>query len=867
MDIITTHTNADFDALASVVAAKKFYPQAKLVLPGSWERNVRDFMAVCAGAFRFESEKDVSFAGVDRLIVVETRHASRIGKLSELLDKGLEVHLYDHHSRLKGDIKGKLDIYKKCGATVTLFIKLIRKRHLEITPLEATIFALGIYEDTGSLTFPSTTKDDVDCVGYLLSKGADLNLVSTYLHRELSKGELKLLSELIDSTEALHVKGLGIAINAVEGKDYVMDLSLFAHKLMDLENYDVGLTLAGTPRGVQMVVRSKTPRLNAGRLARAFGGGGGVYAASAFVKGMAVTQVKKKLTYYLKRNVKSQLLAKDIMSHLVKVVRSSQKVNDVKIALDKARIAAAAVVDKGKLVGVISVADIDKAIHHGFGHSRVKGYMLTHPLVITQNTPLDKIHSLMADQRLSLLPVVKSGKIVGAVSRAELLKGVSEKGRGASVKAKKKEGVVNLKGLMRKRLPKRIFKRMSLIGRIADEEGYNAFVVGGFVRDLIMGVKDYDLDIVVEKDAVSFSGFVKKAFGGERVVHHRFGTATLIANDGSRIDFATARQEFYERPAALPHVEASSIKQDLFRRDFTINAMAINLNKENFGELLDFFGGLKDIRSKKIRVLHALSFVEDPTRIFRAVRFAERFDFAIEPHTKSLIKTACDLGMIHKTEYQRLREELILILNEDEPLKCVSRMHELHELKFIHPKIRFNEKTVLLFKAIKESHDWFKLSYLKKRDVDIWLVCLMAILDDLSVAGLRVVLKKFVFRKSDEIRLLSIKVQVPKILRRLEADSKIAPHEIYQMLEVLSYEATLFMLAKTKSLRAKKRIELFLTSLSGTKPLIKGGDIERMGFLAGPKFRKILKAVLYAKLDGKLRTKKDELEFVKKIWS
>jgi len=194
------------------------------------------------------------------------------------------------------------------------------------------------------------------------------------------------------------------------------------------------------------------------------------------------------------------------------------------------------------------------------------------------------------------------------------------------------------------------------IGEIADKENINAFVVGGFVRDALLGVDDKDIDIVVEADAIDFA----KKFAGKFIVQHDGFKTAVVEMNGYKIDFVTARKERYKKPAALPEITPATIKEDLFRRDFTINAIAISLNKKDFGRIIDYYDGQKDLKAKKIRVMHDKSFIDDPTRIFRAIRFQKRLGFNIEPHTQILMTDAINSGMIQKLKKQRVKKELDL---------------------------------------------------------------------------------------------------------------------------------------------------------------------------------------------------------------
>ncbi|NQT90703.1 MAG: CCA tRNA nucleotidyltransferase [Candidatus Omnitrophica bacterium] len=436
----------------------------------------------------------------------------------------------------------------------------------------------------------------------------------------------------------------------------------------------------------------------------------------------------------------------------------------------------------------------------------------------------------------------------------------------------------NISSAIKKNLSPRMLKILRLCGALADQKGLKAYAVGGFARDILLNVSSFDVDIVLERECLVFAKALADKLGGSLVVYKRFGTATVVMDwcpkakrgpvnrkERFKIDIATARVESYEHPAALPKVVFSSIKQDLHRRDFTINAMAVSLNKGSFGRLIDFFNGQRDLRQKKVRVLHDLSFIEDPTRIFRAVRFEQRYNFKIEPHTEELIKTAVRLDMFGRTQKQRLRNELILILSEPEPVKALTRMHELHELRFIHPRLRLTKGMLRLFGDIGECCRWYESSFLKKRPIDRWLIFFFAMVDGLDLAQVKALCEKFVFTKGDEKRIISCKGKADKVIRALKAKRELAPSRIYRHLEPLAYEVILFILAKAKSERVRMRVSLFLAKYNGVKPSISGKDLKGLGIAPGPRYGKILDRVLYEKLDGRLLNKQDEMRLARQL--
>src|SRR5947209_9100716 len=242
----------------------------------------------------------------------------------------------------------------------------------------------------------------------------------------------------------------------------------------------------------------------------------------------------------------------------------------------------------------------------------------------------------------------------------------------------------NLRILVRRRLPLKIFNRLREIGALADAMDAPVYLVGGLVRDLLLGHSSLDVDIAVEGDGMTFARRLADRYGAGLKVFEKFATALVVFPDGFKLDVATARCESYAHPTALPTVKPSSIKDDLYRRDFTINALAICLNASPFGELVDSYGGQRDLERKVIRVLHDRSFEDDPTRVFRAIRFEQRFGFHIEEHTLTLLKAAAASDLVRRLSGPRLRNEVMRLVSEQSPTRTIRRMAEFDLLRFLH---------------------------------------------------------------------------------------------------------------------------------------------------------------------------------------
>jgi len=874
VDLIVTHTNADFDALGSLIAAKKLYPHSRLLLPGSPESAVREFLSLFRDVIKVDSEGECDLKDIKRLIVVDTRHKSRIGIASRLIDeRGILPIIYDHHPKTESDMPAAKSVHRELGATITILLDIIKKRRIRLSPIEATILLLGIYEETGSLTYRTTTRKDVDAVSFLLSHKARLDMVSSYLNRELTEEELAFLVRLINSTRLYDINGVKIAISECISASYVGELATIVHKLIEAENLKVVFVLLKVDSKINIVARSHIPDVDVNKILKHFGGGGHSAAASGKVKGVGLDTLKSKLLELLKKSVRIKMCARDIMSRLA-AVSVDTSIKEAKRFLARKRVNAAVVLSRNKkLIGIINTKSINKAIRRRFGHARVKGYMFTKIETIRPTTPLHAVQQLLSSGDIGMLPVLEGKRLTGMVNRNDVLKALHH---GLIVDKKitrklKRRPVLSLAKKMKNALPAKLMRLLKAIGKMAEKKGFASFVIGGFVRDLIMNVRNYDVDIVIEGNAIEFAKSFADTLKGSLVIHKKFGTATVVmpwglASHGRfKVDIATARKERYEFPAALPDVEFSSLRDDLYRRDFTINAMAVALNSRNFGQLIDFFNGQRHIKEGIISVLHRQSFIDDPTRIFRAVRFEQRYGFKIDKKTENLIKNAIKKDMFGRTGNMRIRDELILILKEEDPMRAIKRMHQLDELRFIHPEIKIQGDLTTLFRSIKQTCRWYKKSPLKKRSLDDWLMFLMALFENLDKKDARAVCHKFAFRRGDTMRIASYKEHGDNVLRFVSQKRDIPPSSIYKKLRPLSYEVILMLHAKADDKKIKSRIINFLLNTNDVKIKTTGEDLERFGFKPGPALGRALKEILYARIDGKIRTKKEELSLAREM--
>jgi tRNA nucleotidyltransferase (CCA-adding enzyme) len=871
MEVITTHVNADFDCLGAMIAARKLYPHAEMVFSGAQERNLREFFVKSAfHACDFKRIRDLDLARITRLILVDVRQSERIGPFDEVARRqGVEVHIYDHHPAGRADIRGDLEVIEPVGATVTVLTHIFMERGIEPTPEEATMMMLGLYEDTGGLLFNSTTVRDFQAAAFLFSHGANLNTVSDFLTQELTAGQVALLHMLIESRTVLNVNGIDVSIAHASVDHFVGDLAVLAHKLKDMENLDALLVAVRMADRIFLVGRSRVPEVHVGEILGEFGGGGHAFAASGTVRDLTLVQILDRLPEILGRHVNPRWEARHLMSFPVKTVEKGATMGEVRKMLTRYNINALPVMEGSRVVGVVSRQLVDKAVHHGLADVSVSEYMSGDFSSVTPSAPLEELQELIVERNQRFVPVVEDGSLVGAVTRTDLLRHLVAGNRlafrpsslgGLTVKKR------DVARLMHEQLPARIFDMLKEMGSVGACLGMNVFAVGGFVRDLLLRKENLDIDIVAEGDGIAFAAEYARRYGCRVRTHKKFGTAVIVFPDGFKVDVASTRMEYYLEPGALPTVEHASIKLDLYRRDFTINTLAMSLNGPHHGKLLDFFGAQRDLKEKAIRVLHNLSFVEDPTRMFRAIRFEQRLGFHLGKHTEHLLRSAVRMGFLDKVGGARVFNELVIILKEVDPQPAIFRMAELGLLKYIHPTLVASERTRTLFAAANRAVNWYELLYTGEscQRWQVYFLCLTADLDQDAMTG---ICRRLGIPNRYRTIFCSEREEAHRILNLLErrrGRNGLQPSELHHWLSPFAVEALLYIMARAAGEEVRRWISLFVTRLRSEETRLSGRDLQQLGIPPGPRYKEILSALLDARLNGQVSTRDDEVALVRK---
>jgi tRNA nucleotidyltransferase (CCA-adding enzyme) len=848
MQVIVTHANTDFDAFGAMLAARRLYPGAVIALSGSLNRNVRDFYRLHAEELDVAEPGRVDPSSVDRLIVVETSHPARLGEFEAAArDPGVEVVLFDHHVGEELDwVKPENAVRSEDGALTTTMVAILAEREVEVSPIEATAFALGIHEDTGSLGYAGTTIRDAEALAWCMRHGASQEMVARYLHTPLAERERLLLDALVAALVEHEAGGYEVLVTALRWPEYVEGISNLAHKIVDLTDCRALVCLVEMDERVFCTVRTRVAELDASVIAAALGGGGHSQAASATYRGSLEDAVAAALDA-LPKAVRWGLVAREVMSRPARFVAPDDSVAHAMVLCQRHRQSGMLVGSPKGLAGAVTREDLDKAIGHGLSHAPVKSVMSSDVVTCGEDTPLAEVMRLVSAANSGRVPVVRGGEVVGVVTRSDVLRALEaphgEEGAGAA------EGIAEKLDAVEHLRP--VFEAVQAVS----EPFEGVYLVGGAVRDVLMGEPNFDVDIAVEGDGIAFGHALAEALGGRVRPHDRFGTA-IVVYDGGRVDVATARTEFYDSPGALPTVEQASIRQDLYRRDFTINAMAASLKGDDFGRLVDYFGGLRDLGNGVVRVLHNLSFIDDPTRIFRAIRYENRYGLAMDAHTLALAKACVEMNLVGELSSARLRDELQALLSEERVGDSVRRLAELGIDRAIHPHLAVEEQSVELIEKIDHARAALAPA------TPAWRLRLAVLARRLRPDELYEWFERLKLRRRDADRIADAVAVGPRLPGLLDGTDR--PAEVRALVEPHDPDGALFAYALADE-PVRSRLEGYFADLREVGLEISGDDLAALGLRESPRVGAILDELLRRKLNGELDGRESEIEAAKEL--
>jgi len=868
--VVLTHEQADFDAVASLLGAHLLDENAVPVLPRRLNRNVRAYITLYGLDLPFVDPRDLPRGKIETITLVDTQSLVTL----KGMNKKTKVYVLDHHPARDGLPKDWHVTIEDTGATATILVEAMQERDVQLSIPQATLLLLGIYEDTGGLTYVRTSPRDLRAAAYLVEQGANMQILGDFLNHPLSIEQQALYEYLQEDVETFLIHGNTVVVGCADATETDEELSTIAHKLYDLLDPDALILLIDTGGGVQLIARSTTELINVGEIAAYFGGGGHPRAAAALVRDRKAKELCEQVVLLLPEYVHPAITVAEIMSRDPHLLSPETPIKQAAERMQRYGYEGYPVVEGGKVVGLLTRRAVDRTLSHKL-NLKVGDVMEAGEATIKPEEPLEGLQRLMTETGWGQIPVVDNGKIIGIVTRTDLIKTLTSQ--------QIPTGRQNLAERLEAGLPQARLALLGAVSEMAQDQQMALYIVGGFVRDLLLDRPGVDVDLVVEGDAIEVGQAIVERYGGRVITHKRFGTAKwqiadirdLLAEKLSQehgqtiradeipqaLDLVSARREFYTHPTALPTVERGSIKLDLHRRDFTINTLALRLDGRHYGELHDYWGGLADLQAGVVRVLHSLSFVDDPTRILRAVRFEQRFDYQIEDRTLELLIAA--LPLLDRVSGDRLRHELNVILQEPKGIQMLSRLADLGTLTAIHEAIVWDDGVKARLSLATESKpepEWELAVALDGYPLPLalaytlWFMTLSRV-TAASVAG-RLRLPGW---------LTKIILAACKPLYESPEMAHGPPSAIVARIEHVPLLALYahFLVARDK--RVKMNIIKYITEWHSVRPITSGHDLRERGIPPGPEYRRILDKLRAAWLDGAVSSHEAEIDLLDQL--
>ena len=853
MKVVLTHDRADFDAIASQLGLALLIPEAVAIRPITINANVERFIAAHQASIPLVERTAARGSPIEHAWYVDTDHASDVPGMRP----GTPRTLLDHHgSAPEGDAAARwseIDVHP-VGACATLVVE--RLAEAGITPDEviATLLLLGIHEDTGSLRFRLTTPRDAEAVGWLIQAGARLDELGVYLPKPLDTEARAVFEGLEQDVTLVDRQGHLTAVAAVSAPEFRGEVAPLARRLLETQGAVAACAIVDLGSIIQLSARSASDAVDVGSLASSLGGGGHKRAAAAAmeVTRWTLDDARTAVVGFLSDGTAdgAPILVRDVMTRGDVVTLSADLT--VREALAIARRhghEGYPVTGNGKLLSVIDRKDIDLAAHHGMLDLPLSGLIADGKVVARSDMPVGDLLAMIRQRGAAQVPVVEDNVLVGIVTRTDILAYLGRRLKGEEDRSPSVPIAAAFDAPTASAL--------NDIADVAHGVGRRVYLVGGIPRDLALGRPIVaDIDLVVDGDAIALGKRVSQSLGGKLTPHAQFGTAKWSSGD-LEIDFVSARAEYYPDPGALPVVQPGNLTSDLRRRDFTINALAVALDGEDYGHIIDRFGGLEDLRAGVIRTLHPLSFTEDATRILRAVRFEARLGMRMSKTTERAARAAGP----HLADISgaRIVSELKKLFSEPSPSRSLGRLEELGALDHIAAggTVTPRLKTAIDFAPLL----WARMSRSRLQpahDVPtpedlllVWLACL-------GGANASIVERLELSRRAKE-RL--------EMVARLVSDGRISgesrPSALHAALDGATGEAL-----ATASLIAERPDFLgivleFADKLARRELPVDGADIRSLGVPEGPAIGRILASVRIAWLDGQVEDRDAALRMVR----
>ena len=860
--VILGHAGADFDCVASMAGLSRLYAGAVPVLPGSLEPNVEEFLRLYEGRFRFVRMPAPTLLKEDigTVILADTIVASRLGEYKEVLSlPGVRLVAYDHHEPNSASLahidEGHI---RKCGATTSLVTAALREQLVPVNPDEATLLALGIYEDTGSLLFPETTAFDVEQAAYLLKAGASLSMVARYGTTYLAPEQQTALENALNSAQVRTVAGAQIVFAIVHAERNVGNLSVIVHRLAQIIKAEALFLIYQTPQALYVLGRSDR-LLNVAELLAPLGGAGRIHAAASILRDgtSAETAQEHIVSAIAARHTQWRQVVRDIMTPHPATVSQDRSAEEALHMMVNLGFSVLPVERDGRIVGVVSKKALEKTSLTRLRQKPVHYFLNTRMPAVAITATVEELIQAFGTYNTGLLLVMDQDCLLGVVSRSDILRYLNSTAHPQSVVGTPGVRVIACSDLDRLG-GSNTSAALARIGQIGDAEENRAYLVGGSVRDVLLDRPPNDFDIVTEKDVSGVAAAVAKSFDTNVISYGRFMTHKIRIQE-REYDFAAARLEYYDFPGSLPTVAPASLMKDLLRRDFTVNTLAMSLSESDFGTVVDATGGLRDLETRTIRMTYPDSFIEDPARILRAVSVQTRLGFGLEDDTRKKAREALDLGLLNVRRNKRAQDEFKELLLGSRSVACIKALClfgcGLIGLPLVPPRAtKFR-----LLSALQESPHATR----GELDTPPWVAPLLVWLGNIPSGELQEILKDFGLNDRQASACRSWQHR-ERTLRHLFEQGTCKVSTAAEALGGIPLPVLSILEARLAGLETTGPRDLLMTVLSrmDEPPLVSGKDVVSLGIPEGRQVGLLLDQVRRLQLDGTIGSREKAVAYL-----
>lgn len=861
MDLIISHENTDIDGLAGMVAASKLYTDSKVVISENITTLAQRFLALYRDEFDIYRYDEIDYDKASRVIVIDTHEFERLGKLKDLIDwEKVEVIVYDHHPHQKLDWID-IDLSENVGSATSIIVNRLKRENIKLDRSEATLFALGISADTGNFMHLNTESEDLIAFAYLLEMGANKKAINEYLLETLDKNQKRVFDLLIKHRKDIKIKDKDIALFTLKYPHYVTGLNNVVEKIKLLYQLPVVFILVEMEGKVIIIGRSSDENINLEDIFTELGGGGHSGAGSVSLK-TDLEIARNRLETAIRDKIKVEVKVKEIMKDPLKV-KENKKLIKVKQLMEDKNITGVLIVDgNDKVKGIFTSRDLRRINKkEDFYRVPVKGYMTKKLIYINPEDTIHKAQEKMVKHDIGRLPVKnESGKVIGIITRRDILDQYYKKETEAQNQNRYVSSLVSITPEKLKiskkmeKLPEDIKRLFKKVGKIALDKDSRIFLVGGMVRDLLLNKENKDFDFVVDGNIEAIIKEVASTYDLDYKYNENFQTGNLVIKDQYDLDFAAFRNELYTHPGALPKVKRADIFDDLFRRDFTINALAVALHPEEYGYLYDFFKAREDVKSKILKTLHRFSFLDDPTRIIRGMRLVIQLNLKIEEETLALMQEAIRLSRFSDVTFPRIYKELRLLFEQNPGERFIKLLKEIPFLRLLYDDYKIPDD---IDQKWKRADDYLAYFINNNYNVKKWSVYLSILLEDIP--------RSVIERWSLSLKIKNIILFDPRDFEIDELINNKSKLDLYNQLKELTNEQLALLLIEYDDGRLREKISLYLDKISDLKLSIDGYDLIEIGYEEGPIISKSLNMIKKEVLKGNLRTRKKQLNYAKKL--